>query len=351
MKILLFALSIGLVPCLIAQSPKPFKGGAGDGRAKGNMEQSSVEIWHGGFGDGLDKAAYVQMNSNFWTGGDGDGNSIMGFMQQSTPFWLGGAGDGFAISGFLQPTLPFWLGGGGDGNAQNSYLQPTTAFWLGGRGDGHTDSGYVQQSISFWLGGAGDGWASSYLPERPLPVRFGVFTAEKKSESEALLKWKTLSESNSSHFDIERSIDAVNFYKIGVVNAAGFATTSKYYSFLDLKVLGGNNYYRLKQVDTDGKFVFTPTRMVSFKSIESAVTRIFPNPASAYVTIEWAVGVSIENTVVNMVDMKGNMVKQWKIPVGSNVPSKLSVQGLPNGTYIIHIINGKNNSFQKLLIQ
>jgi hypothetical protein len=351
MRKILIVLCLVAVQSLMAQSPEPFKGGPGDGRAQGNIIQSSVDIWLGGDGDGNVKSNYTQASTNFWMGGAGDGFAKAGYLQQVTPFWLGGAGDGFAKSGFTQPTISYWLGGNGDGYASNNYMQPTTSFWLGGAGDGHADTGYVQQSTAFWLGGAGDGWASSYRPEGPLPVRFGAFTAEKKSESQALLKWNTLSETNSSHFEIERSTNAVNFTYIDRVNASGNSTSPKDYTYTDYKVLTGNNYYRLKQVDKDGKFVYTPTRMVMFNVITEARVRIFPNPASSYVMVEWPAGAATEKTVINMMDMKGNIVKQWKMPSGMNVQSRLSVQGLPKGTYIIHIIGEKSNNLQKLLIQ
>jgi hypothetical protein len=243
------------------------------------------------------------------------------------------------------------LGGNGDGYTSNNYIQPSTSFWLGGAGDGHADTGYVQQSGSFWLGGAGDGWASSYRPEGPLPVRFGTFTAEKQFESQVLLKWNTLTEINSSHFEIERSKDAVNYFNIDKVNATGNSNSPKNYIYVDFKVLSGNNYYRLKQVDTDGKFVYTPTRLVAFNSEVITSTRVFPNPASSYLIIEQSSASSAEKAVVNMVDLKGNMVKQWKMPLGMNPQSKISIQGLPKGIYILHIIGEKSNSFHKILIQ
>ncbi len=319
-----------IAPCCLAQTAEVFKGGAGDGYQKSSIVQQSATIWLGGNGDGFVHNTYTQASPSIYMGGDGDGFVRNTYTQSSPSIYNGGIGDGFAFT---------------------NYLQASEAIWLGGYGDGHADSNYVQSSVSFWLGGEGDGWASSYRPEGLLPVRFGTFTAEKKSEAQALLKWNTLSETNSSHFEIERSTNAVNFTYIDKVNAFGFSISPKNYSYTDYKVLSGNNYYRLRQVDKDGKFVYTPTRMVIFNVVTAASIRIFPNPASSYVMVEWPAGASAKKSVINMMDMKGNVVKQWKIPAGMNLQSKLSVQGLPKGTYIIHIIGEKSNSFQKLLIQ
>jgi len=319
-----------IAPCCLAQTAEVFKGGAGDGYQKSSIVQQSATIWLGGNGDGFVHNTYTQASPSIYTGGNGDGFVRNTYTQSSSSIYNGGIGDGFVRS---------------------NYLQASEAIWLGGYGDGHADSNYIQSSVSFWLGGEGDGWASSYRPEGPLPVRFGAFTAEKKSETQALLKWNTLSESNSSHFEIERSTNAVNFIYIDKVNAFGNSTTTKDYTYTDYKVLTGNNYFRLKQVDKDGKFVYTPTRMVMFNIAMPASIRIFPNPASSYIVIDRPTAVTNEKIVINMMDMKGNMVKQWKMPTSMNVQSRLSVQGLPKGTYIIHIIGEKSNSLHKIMIQ
>lgn len=85
-----------------------------------------------------------------------------------------------------------------------------------------------------------------------LPVSLTSFTAQKQV-SGVQLKWNTSSEQNNSHFDIQRSADGINFSNVGKVNGAGNSNTSLDYYFTDKSPASGTNYYRLSQVDFDGK--------------------------------------------------------------------------------------------------
>ncbi len=85
-----------------------------------------------------------------------------------------------------------------------------------------------------------------------LPVTLTSFTAQKQSSS-VQLKWATASEQNNSHFEIERSTDGKVFSNIGRKSGAGNSNTLIDYSFLDFNPASGTNYYRLNQVDLDGK--------------------------------------------------------------------------------------------------
>ena len=351
MKFLIFIFCAALFTGVLAQSPEPFKGGSGDGLARGNKAQSSVDFWRGANGDGHSKMHFSQLAEAFWLGGIGDGFAKNGYASSSTGFMLGGAGDGFSNKTYMQASPSFWLGGNGDGYAQKGYLQSSVSFWLGGSGDGYADSGYTQQSVAFWLGGGGDGWASSYRPEGPLPVQFGSFSAEKKSETQALLQWHTISENNSSHFEIERSSNAVNFTPIGKVNAAGTATTPRHYRYTDAKVLTGYNYYRIKQFDKNGQFVYTPTRMLQFEVNQKGNYMAYPNPAGSYVMVANTAPAGTGRVVINLADANGRMVKQWKLPDGLNSPVKLTLQGIAKGVYVLHIVAENQQSVQKLMIQ
>jgi hypothetical protein len=351
MKFILYIFCTALTIGVLAQSPEPFRGGGGDGLARANKAQSSIDFWRGAGGDGHSNIPFSQQSVAFWLGGNGDGYAKNGYASSSTGFMLGGGGDGYANRTYTQASLSFWLGGNGDGYAQKGHLQSSVSFWLGGSGDGYADSGYAQQSVAFWLGGGGDGWASSYRPEGPLPVQFGSFSAEKKNDTQALLHWHTISESNSSHFEIERSSNAVTFYPIGKVNAAGTSSSPKYYHHTDAKVLTGYNYYRIKQVDKNGNFVYTPTRMLQFDAPQKGNFMAYPNPAGSYVVVASTVPAGTGRVVINLADANGRMVKQWKLPEGLHSPVKLNLQGFAKGIYVLHIVAENQQSVQKLMIQ
>ncbi len=96
-----------------------------------------------------------------------------------------------------------------------------------------------------------------------LPIKLTDFTV-KENAGKHVLQWNTSSESNSSHFSIERSSNGVYFSSIGRVNAGGFSTTEKIYNFSDGNPLPGINYYRLKMIDLDASFEYS--KIVSIKN-------------------------------------------------------------------------------------
>ena len=85
-----------------------------------------------------------------------------------------------------------------------------------------------------------------------LPVSLTSFTGQKQSIG-VQLKWNTASEQNNSHFDVQRSTDGVTFLTIAKVNGAGNSSSSLDYYFTDFSPASGVNYYRLNQIDFDGK--------------------------------------------------------------------------------------------------
>jgi hypothetical protein len=113
-----------------------------------------------------------------------------------------------------------------------------------------------------------------------LPLMLVEFSGEAKNDK-AVLKWKTAEEENTAVFEIERSADGVSFMKIGTVTAIGSGAHS--YSFTDETPPAGNNYYRLKMVDKDGKF--TNSKSVLLKFEVKGGLQISPVPANSFVKL------------------------------------------------------------------
>lgn len=122
------------------------------------------------------------------------------------------------------------------------------------------------------------------------PVKLGTFNAEKQGDYSALLNWETYSETNSSHFVIERSNDALDFQDIGSVDAAGQSTTLKTYEFIDKSIPQLRTaqilYYRLRMVDLDGSYEFSDIRGVNFGKNWTDKVRIYPNPTSEILNVD-----------------------------------------------------------------
>ncbi len=108
----------------------------------------------------------------------------------------------------------------------------------------------------------------------PIPVRLIDFTV-RSNNAQNLLTWQTASESRNTGFDVEKSPDAKTFEKIGFVDGKGDAKDVSKYTFTDSNPYA-TTYYRLKQLDFDGKFEYS--RIISVKNDALAVV-VYPNPA------------------------------------------------------------------------
>jgi len=165
-----------------------------------------------------------------------------------------------------------------------------------------------------------------------LPVEFIEFKAI-PDENSVDLSWTTGSESNTSHFIIERSKDGIDFSPIGSLNAAGNSYSQIKYSYPDDNPIIGMNYYRLTQVDIDGSEVKTKILDVLFTK-ENGIT-IFPNPVDDEVTVYLN---DIHGEQIHIIDVNGKIVKNININELNNI--KFSMNGLDSGSYILVITNG-----------
>src|ERR1700751_1021249 len=89
-------------------------------------------------------------------------------------------------------------------------------------------------------------------PSAPLPVELVSFTAD-CSNGHELLNWSTASETNNDYFLVERSDDGNTFYEIGRAAGHGTSSQTNNYTFTDPQPLSGTVYYRLEQIDYNGK--------------------------------------------------------------------------------------------------
>lgn len=115
-----------------------------------------------------------------------------------------------------------------------------------------------------------------------LPIELVSFDGKAKREGN-LLEWKTASEQNNSHFIIERSPNGKDYKEIGKVEGSGHSVHPRTYSMMDREPLRGRNYYRLKQVDMNGKVHSYPTVLVNRKGAvvkDLRIREVFPNPVT-----------------------------------------------------------------------
>lgn len=178
-----------------------------------------------------------------------------------------------------------------------------------------------------------------------LPVKWLSFTAKLKNKNTVLLNWSTASEINNSHFELERLDE--NWKMIGNVKGNGTTNTLSNYQFMDSTFNNSNQfiYYRLKQIDYDGKFDYSIIKTVEINEVENNFV-IYPNPSNGIVNISS----NQANAIIKVFDVTGKLVySQQNNGKQNNI--ELDLSALSNGVYLIqaHTENG-NVSNNKVVI-
>lgn len=182
-----------------------------------------------------------------------------------------------------------------------------------------------------------------------LPLKMGDFAALKKSTG-IQLNWETLTEQNTSHFEIERSADGNSFSSIGSINAAGNSTDKKYYTHMDAAPLNGTNFYRLKMIDLDGTATFS--RVVAIRNNNASLElQLFPNPATDVLQVQ-VPSTRREEASLLITDAAGKILlrKAIQISEGHNSIS-LPVAQLPKGLYFITVDNKEEKQTKSFIKQ
>lgn len=122
--------------------------------------------------------------------------------------------------------------------------------------------------------------------QTPLPIELIDFTAKIRVREIVDLEWEVASELNFSHYEVERSIDGYNWQLIGIKQPIETNQTIKIYPDVDSLPAAGIYYYRLKSVDLNGSYEYSPVRSVNF---EAPISLIHPNPSNyiLYIEKEW----------------------------------------------------------------
>lgn len=178
-----------------------------------------------------------------------------------------------------------------------------------------------------------------------VPLTLINFEAKAVSK-EVQLAWKTTNEVNTKEFELQKCYDGNSFEKIGVVTSTNLSVENNY-QFIDKKPALGNNFYRLKMIDKDGKFTYSPIRNIILKESKNLFT-IFPNPANDIINIDFKSVFS--NAEIMIFDAQGKSVFQKKISnLGINQYS-INSSGFSNGVYLIQISIGSETYVERVII-
>lgn len=168
-----------------------------------------------------------------------------------------------------------------------------------------------------------------------LPVEFVSFTGRAEVRTNRL-EWATASETNNSHFEIERSLDGMEFERIGIEYGLGNTTELVEYDFVDNNPLQ-KAYYRLKQVDFDGQYEYSEIIVINRPIENELIGTVRPNPTKGLSLLEF----SVENDSevdITIVNIGGKIMSAQRYAAASGLNQvQLDLTGYANGVYFISI--------------
>jgi hypothetical protein len=284
-------------------------------------------------------------------------------VSNSNIFYLGSMGGGSQSVGYqgsAQPTLSDWqTASSQDANsvhADPSFANPSA--------DDYKPTEVTIDNLGLPLGVTHDieGVVRSLTtPDRGayefnsiVPVTYTMFTG-KKEGSVNILSWQTATETNNTGFELQRSADGKEYSKLSFVNSKatnGNSNMALSYAYNDAKPLAGNNYYRLKQIDKDGKANYSNVVILKADKVNQIrIASVYPNPVRNTVNVQL---VSPTNERVSLVitDITGKVLLQENttLVAGDNI-KQIDVSNLSQGSYLIKVkcTNGCENAVVKFV--
>ncbi len=177
----------------------------------------------------------------------------------------------------------------------------------------------------------------------PLPVSWLSFTAFRRG-TDVQLHWKVKASAGCSYFDVERSHDGRHFEILGQVMAKSDNHESATYDFTDTEPLAGISYYRLKQVDLDDSYQYSP--VIAIKSEDEASPLTISNPAHEVLYITGGNHLP-EGTVYEIIHLSGKTVRQ--VTSDGNYRQTISLSGLSAGHYWIRYKHGNQAGIARFI--
>lgn len=173
------------------------------------------------------------------------------------------------------------------------------------------------------------------FPFAPLPVELTTFTGWNEGPVNKL-QWVTASENNTKQFEIQKSLSATNWNTIGNLAAAGNSNQVRTYDFTDNDPVIGNNYYRLKIIDNDGKFNYSGVINIPIvDAVVNGFVSVFPNPTTGELNVVIQ-STGVYDATVSAYDILGKKAyeKETTLNRGLNI-LKFDLSLIAKGTYLL----------------
>lgn len=268
-------------------------------------------------------------------------NSNLGQKVRVTLFWDNNSATDFSQITSLKNLVVAHFNGNKWENYGNS------GFGGSLNGDGYVTSKPTKNFSPFTFGSQNGGGA--------LPVEMAFFTAS-EDKGNVSLNWKTATETNNSHFLVQRLTSDGAFKTIGKVRGNGTSYEPHTYDFEDMVTSKGTHYYRLKQVDHDGTFEYSEIKAVQVngtgKRSQLAIAKLYPNPILNQLRVKLN-GANSHKGTLQIRSSSGDVKKQKQFSVkeGGSLVNWNGLGSLPAGIYILTAKTGQGYVTKRIIKQ
>jgi Secretion system C-terminal sorting domain/SdrD B-like domain len=338
-------------------------------------------IWFDANQDGLQggnetglKDITVELYADFNNDGIPDGAVLASVITNGSGEWYFNSSniiDGDPVTPGNQPGLKFGAGyivrigaadwnpavGSGVGDLASFFLTTADALSTGtpdiADSDATVTSGVIKvPQIRFIAGLAGQNNHNLDFGFRgiELPLNLLTFTGKKETGGNEL-KWLTVDEIDTDRFEVENSLNGINFSAIANIATNGNnSSTTNNYSYLHKNPAEGINYYRLKMIDIDGKYKYSPVIKIN-NVLEKRINIVtYPNPVSNEIHITIPAEWQNKKVMYEIYTATGRIVKRIET-VSSSQTETMNVSSLSSGFYIVRVNFEGQIAQQKIIKQ
>jgi hypothetical protein len=228
----------------------------------------------------------------------------------------------------------------------STHYENNSEFNLRVGGHSNGSQGAADRMYSFWF----KSFTYQVPVQSTLPVKLSAFNA-RKNDTKVALDWTTSMEKNVSHFTIQRSLNGSDYSDIGMIFTSGDSETQRNYQFSDdiRNISKTVIYYRLKMVDLDGKFEYSPVRVIRIGAQnESPSVLAYPNPVTDNLRITLPASWQNEKVTIDLVNTNGQLVKRISNNRAGQTET-LDVRDLTVGLYMVRVSNGSETAVQRIV--
>ena len=185
-----------------------------------------------------------------------------------------------------------------------------------------------------------------------LPVTWLSFVAEKALNNIVNLQWMITNQINNDHYEVERSTNGVSFTNIGSVASNNSNQGTITYNFIDKQPIAGTIYYRIKQVDKDGKYSYSIVQIVTVGNNEAGLWQVYPTISTNGTSTALHLKGDVGKVQIILTEISGKIIYQ----VVNNTTSTGQQINIPlnnraKGIYMLKIITDKAQSTEKIIVQ